>query len=62
MTKKISREQFEKLFRRMNGSWAYENAELSEEEKELLFKRLNGQIADEEYNRAFLNERGKKNE
>ncbi|MGG3471541.1 hypothetical protein ABES02_29255 [Neobacillus pocheonensis] len=55
----ISREQFEDAFRRMNGSWAYENAELSESEKELLLKRLNGEITDEEYNRAFIEGKGK---
>lgn len=55
----ISREDFEKAFQRMNGSWAYENAQLSEAEKELLFKRLNGEITDEEYNRALTSGKGK---
>ena len=52
--KKISREEFEKAFRTLNASWAFENMALSEEEKELLFKRINGEIMDEEYNRAFI--------
>ena len=56
---KMSREQFEKAFKRMNGSWAYENAKLDPEEKELLYKRLNGEISDEEYNRAFIERKGK---
>jgi hypothetical protein len=56
---KISREQFDKSFQRMNGSWSYENADLSPEEKELLFKRLNGEITDEEYNRAFIEGKGR---
>lgn len=55
----VSRERFEESFRRMNGSWSYENAELSDAEKELLYKRLNGEISDEEYNRAFLEGKGK---
>lgn len=55
----ISREQFEKAFRQMNGSWSYENSSLSEAEKEMLFKRLNGEISDEEYNRFFIEGKGK---
>lgn len=51
---KMSREQFDKAFKRMNGSWAYENADLGPEEKELLYKRMNGEITDEEYNQAFI--------
>lgn len=58
MKKNISREDFEKAFRIMNGSWGYECAQLSELEKELLFKRLNDQITDEEYNRAFIGGKG----
>ncbi|MDF2650006.1 MAG: hypothetical protein K0Q73_5811 [Paenibacillus sp.] len=59
MSKKISREQFERAFQQMNGSWAYEDADLSLEEKELLYKRMNGEITDEEYNRAFIERKGK---
>ena len=59
---KIPREQFDKAFQHMNGSWAYENSELSLEEKELLYKRMNGEITDEEYNRAFIERRGRGNE
>ena len=50
----ISREAFEKAFKKMNGSFSYEGAELNMDEKELLFKRLNGQITNEEYNKAFI--------
>ena len=59
---KMTREQFEKAFQRMNGSWAYEDAEFSPKEKELLYKRINGEISVEEYIRAFIEsrEKGKK--
>ncbi|MBV6717231.1 hypothetical protein [Paenibacillus chitinolyticus] len=56
---KVTREQFNKSFKKMNASWSYEDAELNEEEKELLFKRINGEITDEEYNQAFMKGRGK---
>lgn len=60
MPNKMSREKFEKAFQRMNGSWAYEDAELSQEEKDLLYRRMNGEITDEEYIRAFIRRKGKR--
>lgn len=54
MKNKLTREQFEKQFKEVNASWAYEDAALSEIEKELLFKRVNGEITDEDYNKAIM--------
>ncbi|MCY9763241.1 hypothetical protein M5X06_22035 [Paenibacillus alvei] len=51
---KVSREKFEKHFKDLNASWAYEGAELNEVEKELAFKRLNGEISEEEYMKAIM--------
>lgn len=57
---KISREEFEKIFRRTNASWSYEDAELNDEEKELIWKRLNEEITDEEFNCALLEKKSKR--
>ncbi|GAB7057878.1 MULTISPECIES: hypothetical protein [unclassified Paenibacillus] len=56
---KISRQEFEEIFRRTNASWSYEDAELNDEEKELIWKRLNEEISDEEFNRAFMEKKRK---
>ncbi|WP_058302036.1 hypothetical protein [Gorillibacterium timonense] len=56
----ISRQEFEKIFRRMNASWSYEDAELNDEEKELLWKRLNEEITDEEFNRSLIEKKSKR--
>lgn len=37
---KISREEFEKIFRRTNASWSYEDAELNDEEKESIIRGI----------------------
>lgn len=58
----ISRQEFEKIFRRMNASWSYEDAELNDEEKELLWKRLNKEITDEEFNQALIAKKHKHRE
>ncbi|MCP1311902.1 hypothetical protein [Paenibacillus tyrfis] len=57
---KITRQEFEKIFRRTNASWSYEDAELNDEEKELIWKRLNEEITDEEFNRALLEKKSKR--
>jgi hypothetical protein len=58
----ISRQDFEKIFRKMNASWSYEDAELNDEEKELLWKRLNEEITDEEFNRSLIAKKHKHRE
>lgn len=57
---KISRQDFEKIFRKMKASWSFEDAELNDEEKELLWKRLNEDITDEEFNQALLEKKSKR--
>lgn len=51
--KNINREEFERHFKQVNGSWSYEDAEMTEEEKELIFKRLNGEITEDEFNKRI---------
>ena len=49
MSNNISKEEFEREFRQVNASWAYEDAALSDKEKELVYRRLNGEITEEEF-------------
>lgn len=51
---KISEEEFERIFKEVNASMAFEDAALNDREKELLYKRLNGEISEEEYLELFL--------
>lgn len=57
---KITRQEIEKIFRRTNASWSYEDAELNDKEKELLWKMLNEEITDGEFNRALLETKSKR--
>lgn len=51
---KISEEEFERIFKEVNASMAFEDAALNDIEKDLLYKRLNGEISEEEYIELFL--------
>ncbi|MEC0094319.1 hypothetical protein [Paenibacillus macquariensis] len=54
MMPKISRKEFEEIFKEVNASMDFEDAALNDREKSLLYRRLNDEISDEEYIELFL--------
>lgn len=46
---KISKEQFEVAFKKMQGNFRIEGIEIKDEERELYYKRLTGEISENEY-------------
>ncbi|WP_161601603.1 hypothetical protein [Paenibacillus luteus] len=49
---KVSREEFDGEFQKVNASWGYENKEVDKKGKELIYKRLNNEITEEEFSEA----------